>query len=345
MAAAMPRCLNAQPVPCTTDRTLVSAAKCRYLLLRRCPLCCRRRRRCSRHGRRACADGGRLQDPEAPRPHHSQEGGECLTQRLAAQPSLRPLLACLQEPTAAQDLLTALGRLPISLEILTKTRIGFTVNALRKSIKHDEATSTVAKELIKRWKKLIDNKEAASAAATGACSSSSNGSQSSAAKSATAPVATKAAAASGNNVKKPPPAPTLLPRSSVPLDSSADGIRCKCREMLATALSTPLPESFAAGDEADIGDLAEPDRVAEQIEQAIFREFRNIDNRYRNRVRSRVANLKDNRNPDLRLNVLKGIISAERIATMDAVVSCHLACHASSLMHLLLLHRKWPVKT
>ena len=210
-------------------------------------------------------------------------------------------------------MLTALGKLPISLEILTRTRIGFTVNALRKSIKEDEATSAVAKELIKRWKKLIDKDTSAAA---------SNGAQSPGVGSPKTPAtSTKAAptnsGSSSTTAKKPVPSRT----PSAPVDSSADGVRSKCREMLAASLATPFPDSFAAGDEADIGELGEPERVAQAIEQAIFKEFRNVDNRYKNRIRSRVSNLKDNRNPDLRLNVLKGIIAPERIATMEAVVS------------------------
>lgn len=210
------------------------------------------------------------------------------------------------------DLLSALGKLPISLEILTKTRIGFTVNALRKSIRDDEATSALAKELIKRWKKLIDNRDAGG----------SNGSQAVTASSVKTP------AAASSSVPKSASSASLSTRksevsraTSIPADSSSDGIRSKCREMLAAALSTPFPDSFSQNDDIDFGELGDAGKVAERIEHAIYNEFKNVDNRYKNRVRSRVANLKDNRNPDLRLNVLKGIIKPDRIATMDAVVS------------------------
>lgn len=91
--------------------------------------------------------------------------------------------------------------------------------------------------------------------------------------------------------------------------------------MLSAALSTPFPDNFNQNEDMDFGELGDAEKVAEKIEQVIFKEFKNVDNRYKNRVRSRVANLKDNRNPDLRLNVLKGIIKPDRIATMDAVVS------------------------
>ena len=53
--------------------------------------------------------------------------------------------------------------------------------------------------------------------------------------------------------------------------------------------------------------------------------------KYKTRVRSRVANLKDSRNPKLRENVLIGLISCEQIAVMTAEVT------SSTFLLLLLL--------
>ncbi|UYV76884.1 TCEA3 [Cordylochernes scorpioides] len=50
----------------------------------------------------------------------------------------------------------------------------------------------------------------------------------------------------------------------------------------------------------------------------IFRELKDTNMKYKNRVRSRVANFKDSKNPNLRINVLSGAISPERIASMTA---------------------------
>jgi len=55
---------------------------------------------------------------------------------------------------SALDLLKALQDLPINLEILTKTRIGMTVNAIRKKSQDDDVIS-LAKILIKNWKKFL----------------------------------------------------------------------------------------------------------------------------------------------------------------------------------------------
>ena len=54
--------------------------------------------------------------------------------------------------------------------------------------------------------------------------------------------------------------------------------------------------------------------------KAIYKELKDTGMKYRNRIRSRIANLKDTKNPDLRINVLLGIITPERLAVMTAEV-------------------------
>ncbi|GFO32835.1 transcription elongation factor a protein 1, partial [Plakobranchus ocellatus] len=72
------------------------------------------------------------------------------------------------------------------------------------------------------------------------------------------------------------------------------------------------------GDNSDLEGTQDPEEVAAAIEDAIFEEFNNTEIKYKNRVRSRIANLKDARNPQLRQNVLIGLISASQIASMSA---------------------------
>ena len=55
-------------------------------------------------------------------------------------------------------------------------------------------------------------------------------------------------------------------------------------------------------------------------EVCIFKQFDDTGMKYKNRVRSRVANLKDKKNPALRENVLLGHITPDKIATMSAEV-------------------------
>lgn len=79
--------------------------------------------------------------------------------------------------------------------------------------------------------------------------------------------------------------------------------------MLSNALKgTGLP------DDCDV----DTDELAERIESTCFEEFNNTDTKYRSRIRSRVANLKDAKNPNLRLGVLIGSIKPERLAKMTA---------------------------
>lgn len=53
----------------------------------------------------------------------------------------------------------------------------------------------------------------------------------------------------------------------------------------------------------------------------VYREMKATDMKYRNRIRSRISNLKDPKNPSLRRNVLCGIVSTQNIATMTAEVT------------------------
>lgn len=54
----------------------------------------------------------------------------------------------------------------------------------------------------------------------------------------------------------------------------------------------------------------------------IYQEIKATDMKYKNRVRSRISNLKDPKNPNLRKNVLAGAIELSRIAIMTAEVDC-----------------------
>ncbi|CAJ1061562.1 transcription elongation factor A protein 3 isoform X1 [Xyrichtys novacula] len=96
--------------------------------------------------------------------------------------------------------------------------------------------------------------------------------------------------------------------------STGETIRDKCIEMLAAALKTD-------NDYRDFGTNC--DSMAAEIEDHIlhlneFIEIKATDMKYKNRVRSRISNLKDPKNPGLRRNVLAGSIELSRIASMSA---------------------------
>ncbi len=71
----------------------------------------------------------------------------------------------------------------------------------------------------------------------------------------------------------------------------------------------------------DLEGLASPEELASELEDAIFNEFKNTDSKYKNRVRSRIANLKDPKNPALKNNFLNGAIPPTKLAVMTAEVS------------------------
>ncbi|CAL8279387.1 unnamed protein product [Boreogadus saida] len=197
--------------------------------------------------------------------------------------------------------------------VLQSTRVGMCVNAVRKQ-SSDEEVQTLAKTLIKSWKKLLDGADGKveekkkDASAMRSSSSKESGSAERSSK-------------SSEDLPPTPTSPTGPPRvtSFPPAPVTTDTVRTKCREMLVAALETD-------DDHKNIG--VDCKHLAAQIEDHILflalfpslppSEFRSTDMKYKSRLRSRISNLKDQKNPDLRRNVLCGNISPQQIATMRA---------------------------
>ncbi|XP_064420649.1 transcription elongation factor A protein 2 [Latimeria chalumnae] len=199
----------------------------------------------------------------------------------------------------AMDLLQELKNIPMTLDMLQSTRIGMSVNAVRKQSSEEEVI-TLAKSLIKSWKKLLDSgedkseeKKKSSPTPTSSSKNSPNSKDHSSNKKPDTP--------------KTPTTPKMTTFPAVPV--TTDAVRTKCREMLIQALQTDN-DYIAIGTDCD--------HMAGQIEECIYQELKATDMKYRNRVRSRIANLKDSKNPELRKNVLCGNILPEQIATMTA---------------------------
>lgn len=209
----------------------------------------------------------------------------------------------------ALELLKILQKLPVDLELLTKTRIGMTVNALRKSSRDEEVIS-LSKTLIKNWKKFLSgpNKEKDS---TSSSSSKKKDDKPDKAKEENDQKKEKDTTdAPETKVKEEKPVKDIQRKQlSFPAPTTTDAVRLKCRELLAAALRV---------DGKVIDGCASPEELAEELEEAIYAEFKNTDNRYKNRVRSRVANLRDAKNPNLRMNFLVGAITPARLAVMTA---------------------------
>ena len=65
-------------------------------------------------------------------------------------------------------------------------------------------------------------------------------------------------------------------QTSFPAPSTTDAVRLKCRELLANSLRVD-GQSFEG--------CATPEELSEELEDAIYQEFKNTDNKYKNRVR------------------------------------------------------------
>merc|ERR1719322_387624 len=207
----------------------------------------------------------------------------------------------LRKSSQALDLLRSLNETKMNLQILTKTRIGMTVNALRKS-SQDEDVITLAKNLIKAWKKFLPDNSGSSSSASSekdkkdkrkseGTNHTSNGK-------------------SGEKDKKEGENSSL---KSFPPKASAttDDVRLSCRKMLANALR-------GEGVDGLDGVVSSPEELAEIIEDKIFEKNKQTNPKYKAQVRSRVFNLKDKKNPSLRENVLCGTIKPEKLAIMTS---------------------------
>ncbi|XP_051847419.1 transcription elongation factor A protein 1-like isoform X2 [Antechinus flavipes] len=180
------------------------------------------------------------------------------------------------------------------------TKIGISVNTVRKQSTDEEVTS-LAKSLIKCWKKLVREPSKTSTKhkkeSAPSCQSSPKPGQESGSSS------------KENQQKEETNASDSLVKSFPRAPSTLDSVRIKCREMLAAALRT--------GDDY-ISTGANVEDLGAQIEEAVYQELRNRHIKYKNRVRSRIANLKDAKNPNLRKNVLCGNIAPDVFARMTA---------------------------
>jgi transcription elongation factor S-II len=260
----------------------------------------------------------------------------------------------------AMDMLKSLQSLPMTLDVLQKSHIGISVNKLRQKFPGSDLAS-LAKKLIKSWRKLLPGKEGKSGSpslgnkqndhtpspqATPTPSKTSpppatytpstntdNHSTKPSTNSNSTPITSSASASNGETpmetITSPVPGPSRS--DSVSSDSgvvyfdpsipgearvppTGDPVRDRCRELLAKAMMKGF-ENVTIGEEMKFHNLTA------EIEDCVFKEFRDTGNKYKQRIRSRVSNLGDLKNPSLRHNVMSGTISSSKIATMTTEVN------------------------
>lgn len=202
----------------------------------------------------------------------------------------------------ANDLLNRLKDLPITLDILQKTRIGMAVNVVRKASTKEDV-QTVAKALIKSWKRLLDNqaKIQRQSSQENSSESPSNLNHSASASSLQRSASASSLQRSDSNSSSSKPSQASREASRV-----KDPIRNRCIDMIASSLKCAERSDFDASS------------LSAEIEDAIFRIFKDTGTKYKNRVKSRVMNLRDKRNVQLRLLVIDGDLSTDRFANMTA---------------------------
>ncbi|KAI1892854.1 hypothetical protein AGOR_G00137810 [Albula goreensis] len=204
----------------------------------------------------------------------------------------------------AIDLLKELKNMKMSLETLQSTRIGMSVNAVRKQSTEEEVQS-LAKSLIKSWKKLLDGSDSKMEEKKKDCPLNSSSKDS--------PGSSDWSSSKKQEMPKTPTTPTtpVTPKFTTfpPPPVTTDSVRTKCRELLVAALQTDDDYKTIGANSLSLTGVPDP---------RIFQDFKSTDMKYKSRLRSRISNLKDQKNPDLRRNVLCGNIPPDRIATMTA---------------------------
>ncbi|KAG5443167.1 Transcription elongation factor A protein 1 [Clonorchis sinensis] len=206
---------------------------------------------------------------------------------------------------SALKYLKRLRGVEMTLDILTKTGVGIIINKIRKESGNSEI-ATLGKNIIKQWKKLVPDKVEPSTPNAGMKRSpdTSNGVTSDDG----GPSDTKHSRVEKTEPVEPAPVPVSRGYFPVHTMTTTDQFRLKAREMIQSALECGNIPSGAY----------ESEFLAIRIESAIYDIFNNTDSKYKQRVRTRVMNLRDSNNPNLRLNVLMGHVNPDKLASMTS---------------------------
>ncbi|KAK4475748.1 hypothetical protein MN116_001009 [Schistosoma mekongi] len=219
---------------------------------------------------------------------------------------------------SALKYLKRLRSIEMTLEILTKTGVGIIINKVRKE-SEDPEVAALGKNMIKQWKKLVPDKSDVPAPCTNTVGSTNNGGNVNNNKHSLELSTYIGSDDSGPQDAKRP-RPSEKKESTEPSGNASRGffpvhtlttidqVRLKAREMLQSALESGNIPSGAY----------ESEFLAIRIESSIYDLFNNTDLKYKQRVRTRVMNLRDPNNPNLRLNVLMGHVSPDKLASMTS---------------------------
>ena len=187
------------------------------------------------------------------------------------------------------DILDTLSKIKVNGELLKKTDIGKTIGKIRS---HKDATLAIkAKTIVKKWKDDVVRESNKPTHIT--------------------PPSPKKPSPSSSQASSPktPSAegpPRTVKTDEVFVKSTGNVPRNKTIELMYAAIG------FGSGADSDL--LL---KRAVAIEKNIFSEFGDINQDYKNKVRSLSLNLKNKSNPGLRESVVSGELSIEKLCNMS----------------------------
>ncbi|CDS04972.1 hypothetical protein LRAMOSA07502 [Lichtheimia ramosa] len=201
------------------------------------------------------------------------------------------------------DILTQLGKVKATQDLLRRTDIGKTLGKLRTH--SDAAVSQKAKEIVRKWKDDVVQ----SAKVGKATTTQSNNTTSNANSEQTTPRRSSAASSTAASPKSPTSEngpPRTIKSDDVKYQSTGNGPRDKTIELMYSAVA--------------LGSYADSDLLLKRalaIEKTIFDEFGSMNDGYKAKVRTLALNLKSKSNPGLRESVVSGELAIAKLCTMS----------------------------
>ena len=197
------------------------------------------------------------------------------------------------------------------------TKVGAKINNLRQTIENKDVKKQM-RNLIKQWKALTE-KDSKSTVPSAKLATEANNSQISSdhqqngqkTHQQTNGVSKQNGITNNNNKNSiTPPTKSSTPQNqpgfTTPIDYCGDKTRDKARDLLGKALRSQFPDPIHSA----------CNRCAVNLEKALHNHYSSDMKKYKNQLMSKISNLKDPKNPDLRNSFLNGVINADKLATM-----------------------------
>ncbi|KAL0144085.1 transcription factor S-II, central domain-containing protein [Mucor lusitanicus] len=213
------------------------------------------------------------------------------------------------------EILESLGKIKVTGELLKKTDIGKTIGKLRTH--KDPKLAIKAKSIVKKWKDDVVQQSASSSSSSSNNTNGSSNRPPALSKLLTSPAPKKSSPSSSQASSPKTPSsmegpPRTVKTDEVSFKSTGSVPRNKTIELMYASIG------FGSGADSDL--LL---KRAMAIEKTIYLEFGDINQEYKNKVRSLALNLKNKSNPGLRESVVSGELAVEKLCKMsvDAMAS------------------------